>query len=71
MYLNRNKKGRECKATYFFFAEKKSGLRAECVARNNEKLCFEIVSAEARLLRATKQVSKRKEYFVERHEWGY
>ena len=50
------------------FTKKKSGLRAECVARNNEKLCFEMVSAEARLLRATKQVSKRKEYFVERQE---
>ena len=59
IFLNPNKKGVDCKA-YFFFTEKKSGLRAECVVLNNEKPCFEIVKAETRLLRATKQVSKKK-----------
>ncbi len=33
-----------------FWQKKKSGLRAECVAINNEKPSFEIVKAESRLL---------------------
>ena len=45
------------------FAKKKSGLRAEYEALNNEKLRFEIVEAETCLLRATKQVSKKKRVY--------
>ena len=49
----------ECSYQFEVVLAKKSGLRAECVAINNEKPCFEIVKAETRLLRATKQVSKK------------